>query len=56
MVEAGKQLRRVNDHLYLRSLRDTLERVTQSVGATRIMTEPKPVGARNAAHLTRPAD
>jgi len=34
MVEAGKQFRRVNGHLHLRSLRDTLERVTQPVGAT----------------------
>jgi transposase-like protein len=33
MVEAGKQFRRVNGHLHLRSLRDTLERVTQPVGA-----------------------
>jgi transposase-like protein len=35
MVEAGKQFRRVNGHLHLRSLRDTLERVTKPVGATR---------------------
>jgi putative transposase len=35
MVEAGKQFRRVNSHLHLRSLRDTLERVTKPVGATR---------------------
>jgi putative transposase len=35
MVEAGKQFRRVNGHLHLRSLRDTLERVTQPVAATR---------------------
>jgi putative transposase len=35
MVEAGKQFRRINGHLYLRSLRDTLDRVTQPVGATR---------------------
>jgi putative transposase len=34
MIEAGKQFRRVNGHLHLRSLRDTLEKVTQSVGAT----------------------
>ncbi len=34
MVEAGKQFRRVNGHLHLRSLRDTLDRVTQPVGAT----------------------
>jgi hypothetical protein len=34
MVEAGKQFRRVNGHLHLRSLRDTLERVTQPVDAT----------------------
>ncbi len=33
MVEAGKQFRRVNGHLHLRSLRDTLERVTQPVSA-----------------------
>jgi hypothetical protein len=33
MVEAGKQFRRVNGHLHLRSLRDTLDRVTQPVGA-----------------------
>jgi putative transposase len=35
MVEAGKQFRRVNGHLHLRALRDTLERVTETVGATR---------------------
>jgi transposase-like protein len=35
MVEAGKQFRRVNGHLHLRSLRDTLERVTKPVSATR---------------------
>jgi hypothetical protein len=35
MVEAGKQFHRVNGHLHLRALRDTLERVTQPVGATR---------------------
>jgi hypothetical protein len=34
MVEAGKQFRRVNGHTHLRSLRDTLERITQPVGAT----------------------
>lgn len=34
MVEAGKQFRRVNGHLHLRSLRDTLEWVTEPVGAT----------------------
>jgi hypothetical protein len=35
MAEAGKQFRRVNGHLHLRSLRDTLERAIQPVGATR---------------------
>jgi putative transposase len=35
MVEAGKQFRRVNGHLHLRSLRDTLNRVTEAVGAVR---------------------
>jgi putative transposase len=35
MVEAGKQFRRVNGHMHLRSLRDTLTRVTGTVGATR---------------------
>jgi transposase-like protein len=35
MVEAGKQFRRVNGHLHLRTLRDTLERDTQLVGAAR---------------------
>jgi hypothetical protein len=34
-VEAGKQFRRVNGHLHLRWLRDTLERATQPVAATR---------------------
>ena len=34
MVEAGKQFRRVNGHLHLRSLRDTLEKVTAPVGVT----------------------
>ena len=34
MVEAGKQFRRVNGHMHLRSLRDTLEKVTEHVGAT----------------------
>lgn len=33
MIEAGKQFRRVNGHLHLRSLRDTLERVTENLGA-----------------------
>jgi hypothetical protein len=33
MVEAGKQFRRVNGHLHLRTLRDTLDRVTRPVGA-----------------------
>jgi hypothetical protein len=35
MVEAGKQFRRVNGHMHLRSLRDTLEKVTEPAGATR---------------------
>jgi transposase-like protein len=35
MAEAGKQFRRVNGHLHLRSLRDTLERVTKPVSTTR---------------------
>ncbi|MGH3572646.1 MAG: IS256 family transposase [Pseudonocardiaceae bacterium] len=39
MVEAGKQFRRVNGHMHLRSLRDTLDRATQPVGATS-HTEP----------------
>jgi hypothetical protein len=34
MVEAGKQFRKVNGHMHLRSLRDTLSRVTEPVGAT----------------------
>jgi putative transposase len=34
MVEAGKQFRRVNGHLHLRSLRDTLEKVTETGAAT----------------------
>jgi len=34
MVEAGKQFRRVNGHLHLKSLRDTLNRNTETVGAT----------------------
>ena len=34
MVEAGKQFRRVNGHLHLRALPDTLEKVTQPAGAT----------------------
>jgi putative transposase len=34
MVEAGKQFRRVNGDMHLRSLRDMLERVTQPVGAS----------------------
>jgi hypothetical protein len=33
MVEAGKQFRRVNGYLHLRSLHDTLARVTKTVGA-----------------------
>jgi hypothetical protein len=32
--QAGKQFRRVNGHMHLRSLRDTLERITQPVGGT----------------------
>jgi transposase-like protein len=35
MLEAGKQFRRINGHLHLRSLRDTLERITQPVAITR---------------------
>jgi putative transposase len=34
MVEAGKQFRRINGHLHLRSLRDTLNQITKPVGAT----------------------
>jgi hypothetical protein len=34
MVEAGKRFRRVNGHLHLRSLRDMLEKVTATIGAT----------------------
>ena len=34
MVEAGKQFRRVNGHLHLRALRDTLNKVTETIGAT----------------------
>ena len=34
MLAAGKQFRRVNGHLHLRSLRDTLERITQPAAAT----------------------
>ena len=34
MVEAGKQFRRVNGHLHLRSLRDTLEKVTETAATT----------------------
>ena len=35
MVEAGKQFRRVNGHLHLKPLRDTLERVTATGSPTR---------------------
>jgi transposase-like protein len=34
MVEAGKQFRRVNGHLHLRPLRDTLNKITETVGPT----------------------
>jgi putative transposase len=34
MVEAGKQFHRVNGHMHLRSLRDTLEKLTRPVGGT----------------------
>jgi hypothetical protein len=34
MVAAGKQFCRVNGHLHLRALRDTLNKVTETVGAT----------------------
>jgi transposase-like protein len=34
MVEAGKQFRRVNGHMHLRSLRDTLEKVTETAATT----------------------
>jgi hypothetical protein len=34
MLEAGKQFRRVNGHLHLRPLRDTLNKVTETVGTT----------------------
>jgi putative transposase len=35
MAEAGKQFRRINGHLHLRALRDTLERVSETVSTTR---------------------
>jgi transposase-like protein len=35
MVEAGNQFRRVNGHMHLRSLRDTLQQITEPVPATR---------------------
>ena len=35
MIEAGNQFRRVNGHMHLRSLRDTLQRITEPVAATR---------------------
>jgi putative transposase len=35
MAQAGKQFRRINGHLHLRSLRDTLNRITEPVGTTR---------------------
>jgi hypothetical protein len=35
MAKAGKQFRRINGHLHLRSLHDTLKRITEPVGATR---------------------
>jgi putative transposase len=34
MVEAGKQFRRVNGHLHLKSLHNTLEHVTETVSPT----------------------
>ena len=34
MAEAGQQFRRVNGHLHLRSLRDTLQKVTETADAT----------------------
>jgi putative transposase len=34
MIEAGKQFRRVNGHMHLRSLRDTLHKVTETVGTS----------------------
>ena len=34
MLEAGKQFRRVNGHPHLRALRDTLDRITGTAGAT----------------------
>jgi transposase-like protein len=34
MVEAGKQFRKINGHLHLRALRDTLNMVTETVAAT----------------------
>ena len=54
MVEAGKQFRRVNGHLHLRSLRDTLERVTQPVSATaHTATAPQPDDHRAATEVPR---
>jgi hypothetical protein len=35
MVEAGKQFCRLNGHLHLRALRDTLNRVAETVGTSR---------------------
>jgi hypothetical protein len=39
MVEAGKQFRRVNGHMHLRTLRDTREKVTQPAAAATENTE-----------------
>jgi len=54
MVEAGKQFRRVNGHMHLRSLRDTLDRVTQlSVPPAMMRTSKPPDDHRAATEVPR---
>jgi hypothetical protein len=54
MVEAGKQFRRVNGHLHLRSLRDTLER-SPNLSVPPVMMRPPtpPDDLRAAAEVPR---
>jgi hypothetical protein len=49
MVEVGKQFRQVNGDMHLLSLRDTLNRVNETVGATVMMRPSTPPDDHRAA-------
>ncbi|MQA14942.1 MAG: hypothetical protein GEV09_12430 [Pseudonocardiaceae bacterium] len=51
--QAGKQFRRINGHLHLRALHDTLQRITETVGASRIKPSTQPNDHRAATEVPR---